>query len=82
MNLGIGDAVNLGWKLALVHNGQARLELLDTYQAERRPVARSVLRGADRGFELEATTNRAVTCPADDLRALREHLNRWYTIGR
>jgi 2-polyprenyl-6-methoxyphenol hydroxylase-like FAD-dependent oxidoreductase len=57
MNLGIGDAFNLGWKLALVANGHADERLLDSYPAERHPVATSVLRGADRGFALEATTH-------------------------
>src|ERR1700761_4137164 len=39
VNTGIGDAVNLGWKLAAVLNGWAPAALLDTYQAERRPIA-------------------------------------------
>lgn len=43
MNTGIQDAYNLGWKLAAVANGTASLELLDTYEAERRPVAAHVL---------------------------------------
>jgi 2-polyprenyl-6-methoxyphenol hydroxylase-like FAD-dependent oxidoreductase len=38
-NTGIGDAVNLGWKLAAVLNGWAPAALLDSYQAERRPIA-------------------------------------------
>jgi hypothetical protein len=42
MNTGIGDAVNLGWKLAAVLAG-ADEELLDTYTAERLPVAAGVL---------------------------------------
>jgi NADPH-dependent dioxygenase len=37
------DAFNLGWKLALVLKGYARQELLDTYEAERRPVAEQVI---------------------------------------
>jgi 2-polyprenyl-6-methoxyphenol hydroxylase-like FAD-dependent oxidoreductase len=53
MNLGIGDAVNLGWKLGLVAAGRAHERLLDSYEAERMPVARSVLRGTDRGFAME-----------------------------
>lgn len=57
MNLGIGDAINLGWKLALVTTGRARPSLLASYESERRPVARKVLRGTDRGFALEATAN-------------------------
>ncbi|MGW4242292.1 FAD-dependent oxidoreductase [Nocardia sp. NPDC004722] len=42
MNTGIQDAYNLGWKLAAVLDG-ADESLLDTYELERRPVARSVL---------------------------------------
>ncbi|WP_219415651.1 FAD-dependent monooxygenase [Pseudonocardia nigra] len=44
MNTGIQDAVNLAWKLALVCHGRADAELLDTYEAERRPVAQDVVR--------------------------------------
>ncbi|PSK98855.1 4,5-epoxidase [Murinocardiopsis flavida] len=43
MNTGIGDAENLGWKLALVSHGRAGDALLDTYTAERRPLAAEVL---------------------------------------
>ena len=44
MGLGIQDAVNLGWKLAEVVKGAAPESLLDTYHAERHPVAASMLR--------------------------------------
>jgi 2-polyprenyl-6-methoxyphenol hydroxylase-like FAD-dependent oxidoreductase len=44
MNTGIQDAVNLGWKLALVLAGRADERLLDTYVAERGPVARRLVR--------------------------------------
>ncbi|MGK5557067.1 FAD-dependent monooxygenase [Actinomadura kijaniata] len=44
MNTGIGDAENLAWKLALVVRGAADPTLLDTYTAERRPLAAEVLR--------------------------------------
>jgi 2-polyprenyl-6-methoxyphenol hydroxylase-like FAD-dependent oxidoreductase len=44
MNLGIGDAVNLGWKLALVARGAAPEALLDTYTAERHPIGAWVQR--------------------------------------
>ncbi|CAM4505271.1 FAD-dependent monooxygenase [Nocardia ninae] len=44
MNTGIGDAENLAWKLALVVGGRADAQLLDTYTAERRPLAADVLR--------------------------------------
>ncbi|MFG2824099.1 FAD-dependent oxidoreductase [Kitasatospora sp. NPDC048365] len=43
LNLGLGDAVNLGWKLAAVVRGTAGEELLDSYTAERRPIAAQVL---------------------------------------
>jgi rifampicin monooxygenase len=43
LNLGIQDAFNLGWKLAAEIDGWAPEGLLDTYEAERRPVAADVL---------------------------------------
>ncbi|MFF3937907.1 FAD-dependent monooxygenase [Streptomyces phaeofaciens] len=46
MNTGLQDAANLGWKLAQVLHGHARPELLDTYQAERHPVGKAVLRSS------------------------------------
>ena len=49
MNTGIQDAFNLGWKLALASRDQAAPGLLDTYQAERHPIARGVLRGTHLG---------------------------------
>lgn len=48
MNTGLGDAFNLGWKLALVCKGLADEKLLDTYEIERRAVAELVMKeGAD-----------------------------------
>ena len=44
LNLGVQDAVNLGWKLARVVTGAAPADLLDTYHAERHPVAARVLK--------------------------------------
>ena len=38
MNTGIGDVMNLGWKLAAVHRGWAGSKLLDSYATERRPM--------------------------------------------
>ncbi|MEV1082874.1 FAD-dependent monooxygenase [Streptomyces sp. NPDC050211] len=43
LNLGVGDAMNLGWKLGAVTAGWAPEELLDTYDAERRPLGAWVL---------------------------------------
>ncbi|MFC9893605.1 FAD-dependent oxidoreductase [Nocardia sp. NPDC127579] len=42
-NTGIADAHNLAWKLAAVLHGQAGASLLDTYEAERRPVAQTTM---------------------------------------
>lgn len=44
VNLGLQDAMNLGWKLGLVCSGRAPLSLLDTYHDERHPVGAEVLR--------------------------------------
>jgi len=43
LNLGIGDAMNLGWKLAATIHGTAPEGLLDTYESERQPVGERVL---------------------------------------
>ncbi|KAJ5720974.1 monooxygenase [Penicillium malachiteum] len=43
LNLGIGDAVNLGWKLAAVACGRASEDLLETYTRERHPIGTRVL---------------------------------------
>lgn len=42
-NTGVGDAVNLGWKLAAVHQGWGPAELLDSYETERRPVEQETI---------------------------------------
>lgn len=47
MNTGIQDAHNLAWKLALVHRGDARGALLDTYEAERHAVGKAMLAATD-----------------------------------
>src|SRR6202035_803923 len=44
LNLGVQDAVNLGWKLAQVVHGTSPESLLDSYQAEQHPVGARVLR--------------------------------------
>ncbi len=50
MNTGIGDAVNLGWKLADVVKGRADPRLLDTYEPERIAFARQLVSTTDQGF--------------------------------
>ena len=44
LNIGVQDAVNLGWKLAQVVHGSSPESLLDTYQAERHPIGARVLK--------------------------------------
>jgi hypothetical protein len=58
MNTGLQDAYNLGWKLAFVTSGHADQSLLDTYEAERQPVARRLLRTTDRLFTMLVSDGR------------------------
>jgi 2-polyprenyl-6-methoxyphenol hydroxylase-like FAD-dependent oxidoreductase len=59
MNTGIQDAFNLAWKLALVIQGKAGPKLLAGYEAERMPVARSVVKLTDRLTRLGTTPHAA-----------------------
>lgn len=58
MNTGIGDAVNLAWKLAAVLKGEAAAELLDTYEPERIAFARRLVATTDRVFTLVSSRGR------------------------
>jgi 2-polyprenyl-6-methoxyphenol hydroxylase-like FAD-dependent oxidoreductase len=66
LNTGVQDAVNLGWKLAQVVNGTSPDSLLDTYHAERHPVAARVLQNT--------MAQVAITTPDDRHDALRAAL--------
>ena len=59
MNTGVGDAENLGWKLAANYQGWGDRRLLDTYEAERRPVA---IRNLAQSYAL-AQAKSALTVP-------------------
>ena len=67
LNTGVQDAVNLGWKLAQVVEGTSDERLLDSYHAERHPVAARVLRTNVAQVMLARTDDRT--------RALRETMN-------
>jgi 2-polyprenyl-6-methoxyphenol hydroxylase-like FAD-dependent oxidoreductase len=67
MNTGIGDAVNLAWKLAAVVRRQANASLLDSYEAERIAFARRLVATTDRAFT-------AVTSSGTVARFIRLHL--------
>lgn len=51
MNAGIQDAYNLGWKLALVVSGKGSDHLIASYEAERRPVDRSIVQSGDEAYK-------------------------------
>ena len=59
LNIGVQDAVNLGWKLAQVVNSASPESLLDTYHAERHPVAARVLRNTMAQVALRRTDDRS-----------------------
>jgi 2-polyprenyl-6-methoxyphenol hydroxylase-like FAD-dependent oxidoreductase len=67
MNTGIGDAVNLAWKLAAVVRGRAEATLLDSYEPERIAFARRLVATTDRAFT-------AVTSSGTLARFIRLHL--------
>lgn len=52
MNTGIGDAINLAWKLAAVIKNQASEQLLESYQIERRAFAEKLVKSTDRIFSI------------------------------
>jgi hypothetical protein len=63
LNLGMQDAVNLGWKLAAQVNGSAPDGLLDTYDSERRPVGERVM--------MQSLSQTALMAPGPEVGALR-----------
>ena len=63
LNLGLQDAVNLGWKLAAEVNGWAPDGLLDTYDSERRPVGERVM--------MQSLSQTALMAPGPEISALR-----------
>lgn len=66
LNTGIGDAVDLGWKLAAVLTGWAGPRVLDSYEAERRPVQERVIREATANMRVLSTELLADNLEADD----------------
>jgi len=58
MNTGIGDAINLAWKLKAVLAGQAPDAILDTYETERRAFAQKLVATTDKGFTLATAEGR------------------------
>ncbi|MHC8382686.1 FAD-dependent oxidoreductase [Pseudomonas sp. LB3P14] len=58
MNTGIGDAINLAWKLAAVLSGGAEAKILDTYETERIAFARKLVATTDRVFSFVTAEGR------------------------
>jgi 2-polyprenyl-6-methoxyphenol hydroxylase-like FAD-dependent oxidoreductase len=58
MNTGIGDAMNLAWKLAAVVHGEAKDSVLDSYEAERIGFARRLVASTDRAFTVVTAEGR------------------------
>lgn len=86
MNMGIGDAFDLGWKLAAVINGHGGPGLLESYEYERKPVA---LRNVERSgvhFQVHGTLKdfltggdpRRVDEHTEEARALRKKIHEFY----
>ncbi|WP_342743241.1 FAD-dependent monooxygenase [Mycobacterium numidiamassiliense] len=71
LNLGLQDAVNLGWKLAAVVSGRVEPALLATYEAERRPAAERVI--------MHSRAQLALVRPGPEVTALRELLSELLT---
>jgi 2-polyprenyl-6-methoxyphenol hydroxylase-like FAD-dependent oxidoreductase len=67
LNLGLQDAMNLGWKLAAAVNGWAPADLLDTYHSERYPVGKRVM--------MHSMSQTALFGPGPEIAALRELFN-------
>lgn len=57
MNTGIGDAVNLAWKLADVLQGRCSEKILESYQIERMAFAKALVKTTDQAFKVIATRN-------------------------
>lgn len=72
LNLGLQDAVNLGWKLAAQVNGCAPAGLLDTYESERHPVGERVM--------THSQAQTALMLPGPEVAALRTLLGELFTL--
>jgi 2-polyprenyl-6-methoxyphenol hydroxylase-like FAD-dependent oxidoreductase len=72
LNLGLQDAMNLGWKLAAHLNGWAPAGLLDTYESERHPVGERVM--------MHSLSQTALMAPGPEVGALRTLLGELFSI--
>jgi 2-polyprenyl-6-methoxyphenol hydroxylase-like FAD-dependent oxidoreductase len=82
MNTGIGDAVNLAWKLAQVVDGRAPVRLLDTYETERIGFARELVATTDAAFKRVVAGGAAGTLARRLLLPLAMKLGTRWQFGR
>lgn len=61
MNTGMGDAINLSWKLAAVLQGRADARLIDSYEPERIAFARKLIDSTDKVFRIATSRSRLVS---------------------
>jgi hypothetical protein len=83
MNTGIGDAVDLGWKLEAVINGWGGPSLLSTYEAERRPVGLRNVAEASRNLKRMLSTRERLPGPeifqeGPESNAARKDYGEWF----
>ena len=75
MNTGLGDAADLGWKLAAALEGWGGEALLDSYEADRRPVAARNVAEATANFRRRSyATSESLTAPTPEGEAIRREL--------
>jgi 2-polyprenyl-6-methoxyphenol hydroxylase-like FAD-dependent oxidoreductase len=79
MNTGIGDAVNLAWKLSAVLTNQASAQILDTYEPERMAFARRLVATTDRVFSL--ATSRGSTARAVRMKVVPRLVPAMFRLG-
>jgi FAD binding domain len=70
MNMGIQDAFNLAWKLSLVLRSGGNPQLLESYEAERKPVDEAVIRQTDRATRLVSLHGTVVRFVRDHMMSL------------
>lgn len=80
LNLGLGDAMNLGWKLAATIRGDAPDGLLDTYSAERHPIGARILDWTRAQVALMRPSSRALEAVMRDVMSTRDGAT--YFAGR
>lgn len=73
-NTCIQDSFNLAWKLAYVESGAANRDLLDTYNVERQPVGRSIVKRANDGFREHSLVWQAIGILPEDIAERRANL--------